>query len=307
MTPLGTLTQITDLRTVWPKEAVDFTPWLAKEENLKLLGDAIGIDMVLEEKESSVGTFSVDIFAKEQESGKKIIIENQLDNTNHDHLGKLITYASGKNAEIVIWIVQKARDEHRQAIEWLNNHTDDSAAFFLIEIELWKIGDSLVAPKFNIVERPNDWAKAMRKKDGLSVAEALKLDFWTEFRNYAETIPSLVKEFSLRKPSTDHWYNFAVGKGNTYIQLTIVTPKNMIYAGIISKEDKEISARLHDAIPQLEEAIGVKAEWKPATKSDRVTFGIKAHLKNRNEWTSDFDWLIDKVLKLKKFAIQIAQ
>ena len=111
---LDKLVQITDLREVWKNEAQDFTPWLAKDENLELLCEAIGIDITLEEKESSVGTFSVDIFAKEEGTGRNIIIENQLEDTNHDHLGKLITYASGKNAEIVIWIVKRARDERSE-------------------------------------------------------------------------------------------------------------------------------------------------------------------------------------------------
>ena len=131
---LDTLVKINDLREVWKNEATDFTPWLAKEENLALLSETIGIDISLEETESNVGSFNVDIFATEEGTSRKIIIENQLEDTNHDHLGKLITYASGKNAEIVIWIVKRARDEHRQAIEWLNNHTDDSSAFCLIEI-----------------------------------------------------------------------------------------------------------------------------------------------------------------------------
>lgn len=113
--------------------------------------------------ESNVGDFSVDLYATEEGTGRKIIIENQLEETNHDHLGKIITYASGKDAEVIIWIVKKARDEHRKAIEWLNQHTDENAAFFLIEIELWKINDSEPAPKFSIIERPNDWAMAMKK------------------------------------------------------------------------------------------------------------------------------------------------
>ena len=156
---LDKLSQIKDLRTVWSNEAKDFTPWLAKEENLSLLSETIGIDIVLEETESSVGSFSLDIFAKEEGTDRKIIIENQLEDTNHDHLGKLITYASGKDASIIIWIVKKARDEHRQAIEWLNSHTDKEIGFYLLEIELWKIGGSNPAPKFNIVERPNDWGE----------------------------------------------------------------------------------------------------------------------------------------------------
>ena len=173
---LGKLEKINDLRSIWKHEAKDFTPWLAQEENLAILSDAIGIDIVLEEKESNVGDFSVDLYATEEGTNRKIIIENQLEETNHDHLGKIITYASGKDAEVIIWIVKKARDEHKQAIEWLNQHTDEKSAFFLIEIEVWKINDSDPAPKFNIVERPNDWAKAM-KKAGLSESDSLKLEF----------------------------------------------------------------------------------------------------------------------------------
>lgn len=133
---LGRLEKITDLRSIWKHEAKEFTPWLAKEENLELLSETVGIDIVLEEQESNVGDFSVDLYATEEGTGRKIIIENQLEETNHDHLGKIITYASGKDAEVIIWIVKKARDEHRKAIEWLNQHTDENSAFFLIEIEV---------------------------------------------------------------------------------------------------------------------------------------------------------------------------
>ena len=104
---LGKLEQITDLRSIWKHEANDFTPWLAKEENLAALSDAIGIELVLEEQESNVGDFSVDLFATEEGTGRKVVIENQLEETNHDHLGKIITYASGKDAEVIIWIVRK--------------------------------------------------------------------------------------------------------------------------------------------------------------------------------------------------------
>ncbi len=178
MDKLGKMIKFTDLRSVWPHEANDFTKWLALEENLALLGDTIGIDLELEERESSVGSFSVDIFAKEVGSDRKVIIENQLEDTNHDHLGKLITYASGKDAEVIVWVVKRARDEHRQAIEWLNQHTDNNLGFFLLEIELWQIGDSEKAPRFNIVEKPNEWTKTMKSIDGLSNIALLKLDFW---------------------------------------------------------------------------------------------------------------------------------
>lgn len=132
MPELGKIERVEDLRKIWSNEARDFTVWLARDENLTMLGEAVGIDINLEERESPVGSFSVDLFATEEGTGRKIIIENQLEDTNHDHLGKIITYAAGKEASVIIWIVKRARDEHRQAVEWLNQHTDENIGFFLL-------------------------------------------------------------------------------------------------------------------------------------------------------------------------------
>lgn len=159
---LGLLEEVTDLRSVWPHEALDFTPWLAG--NIDRLGKTIGIDITVEETEAAVGGFNADILATDADTGKKIIIENQLEDTNHDHLGKLITYASGKGASLVIWVVKKARDEHRSAIEWLNAHTDDEIGFILCEIKLYRIGDSRIAPQFDVIEKPNNWVRKMRRE-----------------------------------------------------------------------------------------------------------------------------------------------
>ena len=148
MINLGTLKEITDLRSIWPHEALNFTPWVA--ENVELLADAVGLDITVDETESSVGNFNVDIYASETGTDRKIIIENQLEDTDHDHLGKLITYASGKDADVVIWVVKHAREEHKAAVEWLNNHTDDKIGFFLCEIKLFQIGDSDIAPLFTV-------------------------------------------------------------------------------------------------------------------------------------------------------------
>ena len=130
MALLGRMERIEDLRTIWSHEARDFSKWLAQDENLKMLSDTIGISILLTERESAVGDFNVDLYATEELTGRKIIIENQLEDTNHDHLGKIITYASGKDADVIIWIVKHARDEHKQAIEWLNQHTDENIGFF---------------------------------------------------------------------------------------------------------------------------------------------------------------------------------
>ena len=163
MVNLSKLEEIKDLRTVWPHEALDFTPWLSQDDNIALLADAVGLDITVDETESSVGDFNVDIFASETGTDRKIIIENQLEDTNHDHLGKLITYASGKSADVIIWVVKHAREEHKAAIEWLNNHTDEKVGFFLCEIKLYRIGNSEPAVKFEVIEKPNDWTKEERR------------------------------------------------------------------------------------------------------------------------------------------------
>ena len=242
---LGKLEQITDLRSIWKHEANDFTPWLAKEENLAALSDAIGIELVLEEQESNVGDFSVDLFATEEGTGRKVVIENQLEETNHDHLGKIITYASGKDAEVIIWIVRKARDEHKKAIEWLNQHTDDSSAFFLIEIEVWKIGNSEPAPKFNIVERPNDWAKAM-KNVSITNTQSRQMQFWQYFVDRWENNSNFAHTFRKRKAHPQNWYDLSIGSSEYHLCMEVHFQKNDINAGLYIPDNKNIYNSLLD-------------------------------------------------------------
>lgn len=252
MKQLGKLEKIEDLRSIWKHEAKDFTPWLAEEENLSMLSEAIGIDIVLEEQESNVGEFSVDIFATDESTGRKIIIENQLEDTNHDHLGKIITYASGKDAEVIIWIVKRARDEHKQAIEWLNNHTDDKCAFFLIEIELWRIGNSDPAVKFNIVERPNDWAKSMKKSSSLTQGAALRLDFWQQFIEYNQTNNEV---YAKSMPTSDAWVGKSIkGIPGTSVNLVITKDSCRIEA-YVNSGNREKNKSVFDALYAKKEVI----------------------------------------------------
>ena len=219
MINLGKLKEIKDLRKVWPHEALDFTPWLAEEDNLALLADAVGLEITIDETESSVGDFNVDIYATETGTDRKIIIENQLEDTNHDHLGKLITYASGKSADIVIWVVKRAREEHRAAIEWLNNHTDENIAFFLVEIKLYQIGTSDIAVKFEVVEKPNDWTKEIKRHTSGSPTLQARYDYWVAFNDYAFSNNNFSKSFNKRKASTDHWMTMSVGSSACHISI----------------------------------------------------------------------------------------
>ena len=156
-----------DIREIWVHEERDFTPWLAK--NLHFLGDAIGLELVLESEEVSVGSFRADILAKDAQTNNWVLIENQLERTDHSHLGQIITYASGLKAATVIWIAERFADEHIAALDWLNSITDDSVRFFGLQIELWTI-DTTMAPRFQVVSRPNSWIKKGRNyKDSLTL------------------------------------------------------------------------------------------------------------------------------------------
>ena len=278
--------QRVDLRTVWPHEALDFTRWLSEEPNLNLLGSAVGIELELIETESSVGSFNVDIFAQESGTGHKVIIENQLEETNHDHLGKVITYAAGKGAEVVIWVVSRARDEHRQAIEWLNQHTDSDFGFFLVEIELWSIGNSLPAPRFNVVEQPNEWTKALKLSEGLSDTERVKLSYWTKYREIAMNTPEFLKVFSPQKPSKDHWTTLSCGTSAYHMSLLIDTQHGRVGIEFYVPDDKEIGRKAIENASRFEERLELKARPFDAKKASGLRLykdGCKIK-GNENAW-----------------------
>lgn len=301
---LGKIKRITDIRSVWHHEEKDFSKWLAQDENLEQLSDAIGIDIVLEERESSVGNFSVDLYALEEGTERRIIIENQLEDTNHDHLGKLITYASGKAAEVIIWVVKRARDEHRQAIEWLNQNTGVNIGFFLVEIELWQIDDSAIAPKFNVVERPNDWAKQMKNVDNLSETKQLQLHFWQQLSEYIKSNDSYAKEFTPRKAQPQHWYDLSIGSSSYHIGLTVNTQKNRLGAEIYIPDDKDKFNMFKEHAQEIEKLIGEKVEWREATKATRIITLHSCDISKEEQWDDAFNWLMDKALVFKRIVKQ---
>jgi len=297
--------RIEDLRSVWPHEEKDFSKWLAKEENLEQLSDTIGIEINLEELESSVGSFSADLYATEKGTDRKIIIENQLEATNHDHLGKIITYASGKGAEVIIWIVKNAREEHRQAMEWLNQNIGINIGFFLIEIELWQIDDSAYAPKFNVVEQPNDWAKQMKNIDGLSKTRQLQLNFWQQLSESIKSNNKYNKEFSARKARPEHWYDLATGRPS-FISLTVNTQKKLLSAGIYIRDDKEKFAMFQEHSKEICKLVGSKVEWieKESNKDTRIITEISCDISDESQWQKAIDWLLDKALIFKNIIMK---
>lgn len=300
MTNLGTLKEITDLRSIWPHEALNFTPWVA--ENVDLLADAVGLDITVDEIESSVGDFNVDIYASETGTDRKIIIENQLEDTDHDHLGKLITYASGKGADVLIWVVKHAREEHKAAVEWLNNHTDDKIGFFLCEIKLFQIGDSQIAPAFTVVERPNDWTKEIRKTASANSTQQQRLEYWQAFNDYAFSDANFSRIFNKRKPTTDHWMDFSIGSSACHIAVSQIQKRKAVDVELYINDDKELFKSLFAHKDEIEKNMEMELEWKelPERKASRILIEKTVDLDDRATWPEQFDYIMDTCIKMKR-------
>jgi hypothetical protein len=262
MEKLGRIERLDDLRTIWPSEHNHFTPWLAMPENLEILGEALGIELEFEAMEKDVGSFSADILCKNTaEKDSWVVIENQLEKTDHKHLGQLLVYASGLRASTVVWISTEMTDEHRAALNWLNQMANKSARFFGLEIELWKIGTSPPAPRFNIVCQTNDWeqtvsdAKVSLTDEVSTPSQNLRIKYWTAFREYLQDKKSKLRS---QKPSRDHWYSFGIGTSRAHLAALIITKDNKIGVelSITSDDAKKIFHALATQKEQVQEKIG---------------------------------------------------
>lgn len=290
-----------DLRDVWGHEALDFTIWLAQKENLDALSEEIGVDIKLIKTEANVGKFNVDILAEEEGSGRKIIIENQLEDTNHDHLGKIITYAAGYDAEIIVWIVRNVREEHQKAVDWLNEHTDENISFFLIKIELWQIEGSNPAPKFEILVSPNEWAKAIKTNPAnteLTDTKLQQLEFWTKFKDFVRLSDTKIR---LQSPRPQHWYDVSMGSAEAHVSLTLNTRENLIGCEIYISKNKELFNFLKERKDNIEKEIGETTEWVDAPVASRIKIKKEVtDLFNQNNAETNFAWLYEKTILFQK-------
>ena len=301
MAEIGRLIEV-DVRELWKHEQYDFSNWLAKDSNIEYLNEILGLTLIEVDKEINVGPYRCDIVATDETSGLKVIIENQLESTNHDHLGKIITYASGLDAKVIVWIVREAKEEHRAAIEWLNNYTSSEIDFFLIEIHAYKIGDSNPAPKFEVVEKPNDFVKRSKNKDDgeLNTSQTERLIFWTQFN---DRVALKGKPFNIRKPTTDHWYDIAIGTSAAKIAVDLVNKENCIVLELYIHSDKDLYDSLYEKKNAIEDEIGLTFEWnrldsKKACRIKHFIYGLD--FDNHSNYNQLMDEVIDKVIIMRK-------
>ena len=298
---LGRLEKI-ELRNIWKTEDQDFTPWLAREDNISLLADALGLELEVEAEEKEVGPFRADILCKDTGNDSWVLIENQLERTDHKHLGQLMTYAAGLQAVTIVWVATRFTDEHRQALDWLNRITEDDFRFFGLEVELWRIGDSPPAPKFNIVSKPNEWSRAVGAAtrrlgtEGLTDARKLQLAYWQELHAYLKEN----KKVQTQKPRAQHWTNLAIGRSGMRLGAVLLAREEQIGIELYLGDDNADAFfdELHADKTAIEQALGFNLDWRrlPERRASRIVFFLeKAPLSDRNRWPEYREWMGDKL------------
>lgn len=290
MTTIGRL-QAVSPREAWLDEARDFTPWLA--EHLGELGEVIGIRLEFEEKEVSVDTFSADIIARDPTNDARILIENQLEKSDHRHLGQIMTYLAGLEAQVIVWIAIDFTEPHLAAIKWLNQHTVEPYAFFAVKLRVVRIGDSPLAPVFDVLERPNNWERhlqaATREKLSHAGRGEDRTAFWSMF---IERYPELAARGITANGSASKWL---VPDRCTDKVLSIYMARNgvgVFVRGLRGTAPAEIFAQFEPMHEQFAKLVG--GEIRNGSVDNHPGFYVTIDMDKRENWPTAIDWLAQK-------------
>lgn len=300
---LGRLSRV-ELREIWKSEAMDFTPWLARPDNLEILSETLGIDLELEAQEKSVGPFRADILCKDIGTDSWVLIENQLERTDHVHLGQLLTYASGLEAVTIVWVAARFTEEHRSTLDWLNKITDESFRFFGLEVELWRIADSPAAPKFNIASKPNDWSRsvsrAARAIDDAELSETRlkQREFWDALHDALDDAQGPVS--GNRKAQAQSWMNYSVGRSGFALAAVMLRRTKQVRAELyISNSHAEAYFRLlQRQRAEIEADLGYPLEWEemPERRDRRISCCLdETDPENEADWSRQHNWFTERL------------
>jgi len=300
--PLSKLERV-PLREAWKYEAGEFTPWLAEPDNLNALAEALGVsELVLVAAERWVGDFKLDILCTDGE--EQVIIENQLEETDHRHLGQILTYAAGVGAKKVIWVAQAFRPEHTAALQFLNENTTESLSFFGVQVELWRIGNSPLAPKFEVVVKPNDWVKSGREQvraaTSASPTKQLQQKFWMAL---IERLGKSAPQIRPQQPRPQHWLNNSIGRSGFGLSITANTRDERIGVELwVPKVDgKQRFAALMEKKEAIEGQLGFELDWQElpeATGSRVASWYPQASIEEEPRWGEYLDWLVQRLVKM---------
>ncbi len=293
-----------DIKTIWRNEPQNFTPWLG--DNLNVLGELIGLDLDLISREADSGDFSLDLLAKDLSTNRTVVIENQYNSTDHKHLGQLITYASYHKAGVIIWLAEEVREEHRAAIDWLNNNTGENIDFFAVEIDVIQIDDSKPALNFKLKAYPNEWQKSSIHTATGDTSPTMN-SYKTFFQTLIDELRTKHKFTNAKAGQPQSWYAFTTGvKGFQYglsfakgekvrVDLYIDTGK--------AEENKAILKALESEKELIEKEYGMKLEWEllENKRASRVAIYRPGSIDEDTQTLSEIkDWSIQQLLNFKK-------
>lgn len=301
-----------DPRQVWKNEAHDFTPWL--RDNIEALGEALGLEIDPEVKsEVPVGAFSADLLATDVGTGALVLVENQLEPTDHNHLGQMLTYASGLGTKILVWVAPSLRDEHRQALTWLNENTLEDVRFFGVEIELLRIGDSPMAPNFKVVVAPSEWQKrgaAAAQKGGRSAElEQRYREFWRSVITDVRARDPHFTSWSPERAPKENWCDFSVGRSGFINRLALGWEEGQYWVRAelyIDTQDKGRNKAAFDALlaqrDAIESEVGEPLIWarRDDIRASRITLRKPGSINDGDDdLVAHREWLVERAFRLK--------
>lgn len=283
------------VRDHWNSEMNDFTPWLVesiKSDGMSCLEDVLSLDLEVIGREKRVGKYYLDILAEVIDDDRKVVVENQLEQSDHDHLGKSLAYAAGVDADIIVWIAPSFNDEHRDAVQWLNQNSRDGIDLFAIKLEVWTIDDSLPAVQLNPVEKPSEWRNRVQQSTrDFTELEELRMEFWTQFRDRVRNASTQLRP---REPRPINHVSNPIGKSGFHISFVHVADNDELRLDL-RIEDEEAFIELSNNSDAIEDALGESVRWRePESERNRGYISIfrDAHLENREEWDDYFDWFL---------------
>ena len=304
---LAKIERVSDLRATWPNEAQHFTPWLA--DNIAELGEALGMDLELQQTEAPVGGYSLDILATDLNSRRPVIIENQLEATNHGHLGQLLTYAAGFDAGVVVWVTREFRDEHRQALDWLNQRTGEDTQFFGVAVELWRIGDSLPAPHFNLVTTPNGWRKetAARSENQTDATASERMERYRDFfQSLIDTLREQHQFTNVRKGQAQNWCNFSTGRSHVAYKADFTNQQQARVSIRIDYPDGERNLRLVNDLElhkdEIQSRLG-RLNWQQVEgrRACLIALDRPGSIQDDDDTLEDLQsWMVDNLLNFRE-------
>ena len=307
----GKLTAV-NVRQLWPHEERDFTPWLC--DNLDELGSVLGLDIEFLGREVDVGGFYLDVLARETATARYVVVENQFGQSDHDHLGKLLTYAGGKSAGILVWIAEKIRDEHRQALEWLNDHTDELTLVFGLELTAFKIDDSKPVFQFRPVVQPNDWAKESKASRPVAEVSERSRAYQVFFQSLIDELRDKHRYTNARIGQPQSWYSFSGGYRGVKFSAWFGAGQKLTAEIYLDGGDKEENKRRFDALynaqSEIEHAFGSSLFWERLDEKQACRICIRSDgsiADSAEALVQHQTWLVTQLLQFKALWVSHMQ